>query len=44
MKLRSKDTNILSCSYSKVLPPEQDLHKISSWILPRIPRKTLQMY
>lgn len=44
MKLRSKGTNILNCSYSKVLPSEQDLHKNSLLILPKPQKKPLQMY
>lgn len=44
MKLRSKCTKVLNCSCSKVLPPEQDLHKISSLILPENQKKPLQMH
>lgn len=42
--MKSKCTKILNCSCSKVLAPEQDLHKISSFILPENRKKPLQMY
>lgn len=43
-EMKSKCTKILICSCSKVLPLEQDLHKISSFILPENQKKHLQMY
>lgn len=44
MKLRIKGTDILNCSYSKVLLPKQDLHKISLLMPPKTQKKPLQMY